>query len=172
MSDIISAKVKLKNEAFSKETTSFLFNIIRNACERQIAIKVYQKVIDIENIVFSQVEIEKSEVLLSFTDSYNRELTCPLIGSNRDFEVKEFRPEPLKDRLVNLQGLFEFIFKQKNVLQIDLLLTSDDLRFDEEMLAVELSDFATYLEPLIEYAKFPSFHYQFCWTKYKSWDKC
>lgn len=165
MSNIIAVKIKMQNEAYSKETTNFLFDIVKCACERRIAIRLCQKIVGVEDITLAQVEIKKDEVLLDFSDSFNLTLVDPLIGADRDYEVKKYRPEPLRDRLSNLQGLFEFILKQENVLQIDLLLTSDDLRFDEEVLPVKLKDFAKYLEPLIEYAKFPSFHYQFCWNK-------
>ena len=88
----------------------------------------------------------------------------PLIGSDLDYDVIEFRPaEPLPDRLNNLQGFFEFVFQQEDVLQIDLLLDDvGDLVFNEEVLAVKLKDFAKYLEPTIT---FLNFRYQFRWIK-------
>lgn len=156
MSDSIYLKIRLKHEFYSFETSDFLFAIIEEGCRKKIALSVLSH----ENNNLSEYEC-----LINVSDSFNFTLVDPLIGSDRDYEVKEFRPEPLLDRLKLLQGLIEFIYNEESVQQIEVLLTSGDRKFSEKIFSVELKKFAEYLEPLIREMRFPSFHYQFCWKK-------
>ena len=156
MSDSIYLKIQLKHEFYSFETSNFLFTIVEEGCKRKIALSV---------LAHENNNLTEYECLMSVSDSFNFTLVDPLIGLDQDYEVKEFRSEPLIDRLKVLQKLFEFIYKQEEVQQVEILLTSEELRFDEKKLSVELKKFAEYLEPLIKETKLPSFHYQFCWKK-------
>lgn len=163
MSSMIAARIKLKSEFESIEITEVLFDIVKEASVRRIAIKAIQH--GIECFELGMIELAKDEILLVLSDSYNREMALPLFGANRHSEVIKFRPQPLGERLANLQEFFEFILKQEQVNRLEVLLTSDDLVFDDRLVSIQLKDFVTYVWSLIEYAKFPSFHYQFCWDK-------
>ncbi len=158
MSDIIASKIKLKNDYYSNETSDFLFNIIEEACKKKLGILVVNYKRDNFNLL-------ANELLITVHHNFAILNAEPVIGADRDYEVKEYRSEPLINRLTNLQKMFEFIFKQDDVLQMEVLLTSDDLTFDKPGINISIDEFAKTLEPLIDKAQLPSFHYKFKWEK-------
>lgn len=171
MSQIIAVKVKSINEYGSDEMAETLFSIVKEACNRRIAVKAFQRGVDCFELCM--VTLNYDEILLTLSDSYNRDLANPLIGSDRDYEVKEYRPEPLKQRLENLQGLFEFMLNDKNVVRLDVVMDEVDLVFNDDVMNIPLKDFSETMYPLID--RYPmindyeattsSFHYQFAWAK-------
>lgn len=163
MSESIVIKSKFQSDVDSKETEETIFRIVQYGCEKRIAVKVYQK--GLECFELAMVNLENDEIMLSLSDSYSRELVTPLIGSNRDYEVIKYRPESLIKRLNNLQDFFMFIYNQENVEKLDVLLTSEDIIYESHFEDVQINNFSSYMEPLIQYAKYPSFHYQFSWKK-------
>lgn len=158
MSDSIAIKLKLTKDFFSEETSTCLFKIMEYACKKHIGVTI--PVLNRHEYVGASDEailfVHHSLVIL------NAE---PLIGSDMDFEVQELRPYPLLNRLKLLAKLFEFIFKQNNILSMKVLFTSGDISFEGKVLHVEIEDIPAYLEESINKAQWPSFYYQFYWKK-------
>lgn len=140
MSDAIYLRVKLNNHFFENATSDFLFNVIREGCSRRIAVTL---------VPFELIDRERDECVVSLTDSFNFMLAAPLMGMDSDEEVAEYRPEPLYIRLMNLQGLFEFILKESVVEKIDVYLTWCDEIEDLDTINIPVDDFAKVLEPMI-----------------------
>ena len=139
-----------------------LFSVVKEGCNRKIAIHILQRGSSFDGINIPYLALD--EIIILFTDSYNRDLTNPLIGHDIDYEVKEYRAEPLKQRLTNIQEYLEFIFDNKNILMMSVIWDIEDLTFDNKSIDVSLKDFAKIMTELINATKHLP-HYQFCWRK-------
>ena len=162
MSEVLAAKLKLKKALDSDIISDMLFSMVKEGCNRKIAVHILQKGSSFDGIDTPDLALD--ELIILFTDSYNRDLTNPLIGSDRDYEVKKYRPEPLQQRLINIQKYFEFIFDNKNILMMSVVWDIEDLTFNDTNMNVSLKDFAKVMTELIDTA-ISSSHYQFCWKK-------
>lgn len=140
MSDAIYLRVKLNKEFFEPETSAFLFNLIREGCSRRIAVTL---------VPFELIDRERDECILSLTESFNFMLVTPLMGRDLDEEVAEYRPEPLYTRLMNLQGLFEFMLKESIVKQVEVYFTWCDQIENLDTIHISVDDFANVIAPMI-----------------------
>lgn len=162
MSEILAAKIKLNEKLESEIISEMLFSVVKEGCNRKIAIHILQRGSSFDGINIPYLALD--EIIILFTDSYNRDLTNPLIGHDIDYEVKEYRAEPLKQRLTNIQEYLEFIFDNKNILMMSVIWDIEDLTFDNKSIDVSLKDFAKIMTELINATKHLP-HYQFCWRK-------
>ena len=142
MSDSIYVRVKLNRKFYDVDTSDFLFRIIREGCNRHIAISVVPPESGL-------IACKPDEAVLSLSDSFNFRLGTPLIGIDIDSEVEEYRPEPLHTRLLNLQQLFQFILKEDVVDGIEVYFTTDYDVEGLETVDVMLDDFASKVKQLI-----------------------
>ena len=125
MSEILAAKIKLNEKLESEIISEMLFSVVKEGCNRKIAIHILQRGSSFDGINIPYLALD--EIIILFTDSYNRDLTNPLIGHDIDYEVKEYRAEPLKQRLTNIQEYLEFIFDNKNILMMSVIWDIEDL---------------------------------------------
>ena len=162
MSEILAAKIKLNKTLESEIISDMLFSVVKEGCNRKIAIHILQRGSSFDGINIPHLALD--EIIILFTDSYNRDLTNPLIGHDRDYEVKEYRAESLQQRLKNIQEYLEFIFNQENVLLVNVIWDIENLTFDDKNIDVSLKDFAKFMTKSINATEHLS-HYQFCWRK-------
>ncbi len=156
MSDAIYIRVKLDKKFYDKDISDFLFDIIKEGCNRRIAITLMDRYI---------IQHKADECVLSLSDSYNFKLVTPLMGKDYDGEVEEYRPEPLYTRLLNLQGFFQFILNESIVKNIEVLFTLDYDVEELESVNINLSDFAIKFEPMIIGNQWTGLYYKFIWSK-------
>ncbi len=160
MSDSIYLKIKLKRKFFDIETTKFLFEVIKEGCNRSIAITVVERDsmegrLGENGLLYSNIKPgliaqKTDECILSLSSSFNFLLVHPLVGRDFDDEVVEYCPDSLNVRLLNLQNLFKFIFDQDIVKEIEAIFTLDYDIEELEMLDVSIDDFAVKVEEFIK----------------------
>lgn len=150
MSATLYLRVKLNNDFFDTITSAFLFKIIKEGCNRRIAITV-----DHENLV----PFDQCECILALEDSFNFKLVTPLTGQDLDCEVVEYRPEPLNTRMMNLQEMLEFIMKESIVKRIDVYFTVSYDIDDLDSINISVEEFAKVLEPMIANNRSPDFYF-------------
>ena len=147
MSDCLYVRIQLECDFFEKEVSEFLFEVVAEGCRRKIAVSFFK----------DAFVPGKKECVLALADSFNFDLGTPLIGNDLDYEVAEYRPLPLHERLLNLQRLYQFIYDQPIAHSVEAIFTLD---FDLDGLPeieVELDRFAdTYEELFRESAKVDS----------------
>ena len=162
MSEILAIKLKTREKFDSNSVSDMLFDIAREGCDRKIAIYVLTKGTNFYGI---EADLSSDELVILLFDSYNRKLTSPLICSKMYEEVREYRPEPLKQRLLNLQGFFEFVLNCKQVISMRVMYDETDFVFENTNMDIQLKDFAEVMTDLIDNAPIPAVHYEFFWTK-------
>ena len=158
MSDAIYVRLKLKKNFYDIDTSAFLFGLIKEGCNRRIAITVVSR---------DLMPCKTDMCVVSLADSFNFELVNPLVGLDFDGEVDEYRPEPLYDRLLNLQELFQWMLQERIVKNIEVLFTLDYDVEDLETVDMMLHDFAKEFEPMIVSGRLsqPELHHRFVWSK-------
>lgn len=156
MSKAIYIRVELEKEFYNTDTSTFLFNIIKEGCNRRIAITVMD-----EDIMPHKV----NEGILSLSDSFNFRFAESLIGKDYDSYVEEYRPEPLQTRLRNLQGLFKLILNEDIVKSIEVFFTFDYDIEELESVDISIDDFAREFEPMIINNRSIELYHRFIWRK-------
>ena len=159
MSAAIYMKVSLKQLFYDTATSRFLFNVVEEGCKRNIAITVVPD----ELIEAEMGGCEKDECILNLSDSFNFTFATPLVGRDIDGEVEEYRPQPLHDRLCNLQELFQFVLKQELVKQIEVFFTTNYDVGDLEPVDADPNNFATVFEPIIVDNEYIELYHRFVW---------
>ena len=140
MIENIYVKAHLNKKFYDTDTSDFLFRIIKEGCNRRIAICVVPP---------EFIECGSGECILSIADSFNFQLANPLTGADFDAEVQEYRPQPLLDRLMNLQGLFQFILEENIVKEIEVFFTENYDIEGLETVHTSLENFALKFESRI-----------------------
>jgi hypothetical protein len=158
MSNSIYVKIKLQKNFYDIDTSKFLFKIIKEGCSRRIAMMIISEKSDF-------ITCEANECVLSLSDSFNFQLVVPLMGNDFDYEVTEYRPEKLYTRLLNLQELFQFIFKEDIVKKIEVLFTLDYDVEKLETIDIKIDNFAKDFETIITENYCLGMHYRFYWIK-------
>ena len=161
MSDSIYLRIKLEKNFFDIETSKFLFEVIKEGCNRSIAITIVERDsmesrVGESGLLYSSIKQgliaqKPDECVLSLSSSYNFLLVNPLVGRDFDDEVIEYCPDPLNARLTNLQNLFKFIFDQDIVKEMEAIFTLDYDIEELEMLDVGIDDFAVEVENFIKH---------------------
>ena len=149
-------KAKLIKTFYDTNISNFLFNIIKEGCNRRIAITV------VDNDLIPH---EKDECILSLSDSFNFTIVTPLMGRDFDDEVIEYRPDPLFVRLLNLQEMFKFIFNEEVVKEMNVYFTTD-YDFDElDKVEASIDDFVHIFSSIIMGKQILDPYLEFVWNK-------
>lgn len=159
MSTEFTITVQTKHRYFSPETSDFLFSVVGEGCRRKIALGVIQPPVN-DRLSFCTYECR-----FDVSNRFNNLLANPLFQADDDPEVAEYLPVPLRVRLDNLQGLFEFILSSDEAVCLRVFIDSGFKADDYSPLPVPIEDFAEKMEQIITGMRTPAFYYEFCWTK-------
>ena len=171
MSCVIGIKAKLRTDWCSDQSSECIFSIIKYGCEKKLGITL-----EIDDR--GDYDLANDETLLYVDHSFVYNVADPLLGRDNDWEVKEFRPKPLFERLSLLQDLFSFILSQDNVIRIEVFITEYGyviftkdgklLPKDKMLRQTKLENFAKETEQMIENSNGTVHDSLYYWEKYEN----